>query len=94
MKVVLVGKLAARRRDRAPVAGISTLNRLELSRPILSRYHKISHDPAAIFFHGYYDGYCCLPPTCSAAGTCSYPSFGARTLMRQPSVVEADDKIG
>lgn len=45
---ILAGKLAARRRDCAPVAGKSTLNRLELSRPEPSRYHKISHDPAAI----------------------------------------------
>lgn len=45
---VLAGKLAARRRDCAPVAGKSTLNRLELSRPAPSRYHKISHDPTAI----------------------------------------------
>src|SRR5579859_2800879 len=45
---VLAGKLAARRRDCAPVAGKSTLNRLELSGPIPSRYHKIGHDPAAI----------------------------------------------
>jgi hypothetical protein len=30
------------------VAGKSTLNRLELSRPQHSRYHGISHDPAAI----------------------------------------------
>lgn len=45
---VLVGKLAARRRDCAPAAGKSTLNRLELSRPEPSRYHKISHDPSAI----------------------------------------------
>ncbi len=45
---VLVGKLAARRRDCAPAAGKSTLNRLELSRPEATRYHKISHDPAAI----------------------------------------------
>jgi hypothetical protein len=45
---VLSGKLAARRSDCAPVAGKSTLNRLELSRPEPSRYHKISHDPAAI----------------------------------------------
>jgi hypothetical protein len=30
------------------VAGKSTLNRLELSRPVPSRYHKISHDAAAI----------------------------------------------
>jgi len=48
MMAVLAGKLAARRRDCAPVAGKSTLNRLELSRPMPSRYHKISHDPAAI----------------------------------------------
>ncbi len=45
---VLAGKLAARRRDCAPVAGKSTLNRLELSRPEPSLYHKIGHDPAAI----------------------------------------------
>ena len=45
---VLAGKLAARRSDCAPAAGKSTLNRLELSRPEPSRYHKISHDGAAI----------------------------------------------
>ena len=45
---VLAGKLAARRSDRAPVAGKSTLNRLELSRPEPTRYHKIAHDEAAI----------------------------------------------
>jgi hypothetical protein len=45
---VLAGKLAAKRSDCAPLAGKSTLNRLELSRPIATRYHKISHDPAAI----------------------------------------------
>jgi hypothetical protein len=48
MLAVLAGKLAARRKGCAPVAGKSTLNRLELSRPEPSRYHKISHDPAAI----------------------------------------------
>ena len=45
---VLAGKLAARRKDCAPVAGKSTLNRLELSRAASSRYHKISHDPSAV----------------------------------------------
>ena len=45
---VLAGKLEAHRSDCAPVAGKSTLNRLELSRPLASRYHKISHDPQAI----------------------------------------------
>ena len=45
---VLAGKLTARRKDCAPVAGKSTLNRLELSRPEPSRYHKIGHDGAAI----------------------------------------------
>jgi DDE family transposase len=44
----LVGKLAARRRGCAPLAGKSTLNRLELSRAEPSQYHKVSHDPAAI----------------------------------------------
>ena len=45
---VLAGKLAAGREDCAPVAGKSTLNRLELSREVATRYQKISHDPAAI----------------------------------------------
>ena len=45
---VLAGKLEAQRSDCAPLAGKSTLNRLELSRPEPTRYHKISHDPAAI----------------------------------------------
>jgi hypothetical protein len=45
---VLAGKLAARRSDCAPLAGKSTLNRLELSRSQPTRYHKIGHDPAAI----------------------------------------------
>jgi hypothetical protein len=45
---VLAGKLEARRHDCAPVAGKSTLNRLELSRLEPTRYHKISHNPVAI----------------------------------------------
>jgi DDE family transposase len=45
---MLAGKLAARRADCAPVAGKSTLNRLELSRAEPTRYHKISYDQAAI----------------------------------------------
>ena len=45
---VLAGKLQAQRSDCEPVAGKSTLNRLELSRPEPTRYHKIAHDPAAI----------------------------------------------
>jgi len=45
---VLAGKLSARRKDCAPIAGKSTLNRLELSRPEPSRYHKIAHDGVAI----------------------------------------------
>ena len=45
---ILAGKLQARRRDCAPVAGRSTLNRLELGRSAPTRYHKISHDPASI----------------------------------------------
>jgi hypothetical protein len=48
MLSILAGKLAARRADCAPVAGKSTLNRLELSRPQPSRYHKIAYDGAAI----------------------------------------------
>jgi hypothetical protein len=45
---VLAGKLTAKRADCAPVAGKSTLNRLELSRPEPTRYHKIAYDEAAI----------------------------------------------
>ena len=45
---VLVGKLEARRSDCAPLAGKSTLNRLELSRPEPTRYHKIAFNGEAI----------------------------------------------
>jgi Transposase DDE domain group 1 len=45
---VLAGKTVAKRADCAPLAGKSTLNRLELSRAEASRYHKIGHDAAAI----------------------------------------------
>ena len=48
MMAVLAGKLAARREDCAPVAGKSTLNRLELSKLEPTRYHKISYNPVAI----------------------------------------------
>jgi hypothetical protein len=48
MMAVLAGKLAAGRADCAPVAGKSTLNRLELSKLAPTRYHKISHNPVAI----------------------------------------------
>ena len=44
----LVQKLAAKRSDCAPLAGKSTLNRLELSRPEPTRYHKISANEPAI----------------------------------------------
>lgn len=45
---VMLGKLEAKRSDCAPIAGKSTLNRLELSRPEPTKYHRISHDEAAI----------------------------------------------
>ena len=46
---VLAGKLAARRKDCAPVAGKSTLNRLEQAlRGGVGRYHRIGHDQEAI----------------------------------------------
>jgi hypothetical protein len=64
MMAVLAGKLAARRRDCAPVAGKSTLNRLELSRSAPSRYHKISYDGAAIeglFVDLFLDGHARAP---------------------------------
>jgi hypothetical protein len=44
----LAGKLTARRSDCAPLAGKSTLNRLEHAPSEPSRYHKIGHDGAAI----------------------------------------------
>ena len=45
---VLAGKLSARRADCAPLAGKSTLNRLERSLPVPSRYARLAADPAAI----------------------------------------------
>ncbi|HYC24518.1 MAG TPA: IS1380 family transposase [Roseiarcus sp.] len=48
LMAVLAGKLEARREDCAPVAGKSTLNRLELSRQRPTKYRKIAHEPAAI----------------------------------------------
>ena len=48
MMAVLAGKLEARREDCAPVAGKSTLNRLELSRLQPTRYHQIWQNPIAI----------------------------------------------
>jgi hypothetical protein len=48
MMAVLAGKLEAHREDCAPVAGKSTLNRLERSKLEPTRYHKISHNPIAI----------------------------------------------
>jgi Transposase DDE domain group 1 len=47
---VLAGRLAARRADCAPLAGKSTLNRLEHAPAAAgpTRYHRIGHDPAAI----------------------------------------------
>jgi hypothetical protein len=48
MMAVLAGKLEAWRADCAPVAGKSTLNRMELSRLQPTRYHKICQNPIAI----------------------------------------------
>ena len=62
---VLGGKLEARRADCAPLAGKSTLNRLELSRPEPTRYHKISYDAAAIeglFVDLFLDAHSAPPP--------------------------------
>ena len=44
----LAGKLTARRKNCAPLAGKSTLNRLEHAPSEPTRYHKIGHDGAAI----------------------------------------------
>ena len=62
---VLGGKLAAKRSDCAPLAGKSTLNRLELSRAEPSRYHKISYDAAlieAVFVDVFLDAHAVPPP--------------------------------
>ena len=45
---VLAGKLEANRSACAPLAGKSTLNRLELSQPEPTRYARIAADTAAI----------------------------------------------
>jgi hypothetical protein len=44
----LAGKLTAKRKNCAPLAGKSTLNRLEHAPVDVSRYHKIGHNAAAI----------------------------------------------
>jgi hypothetical protein len=44
----LAGKLEAKRTSCAPLAGKSTLNRIEHAPSEPSRYHKIGHDPVAI----------------------------------------------
>src|ERR1700720_1629001 len=62
---VLGGKLEAKRSDCAPLAGKSTLNRLELSRAEPSRYHKISYDAAqieALFVDLFLDAHSAAPP--------------------------------
>ena len=45
---VLADKLTAKRKNCAPVAGKSTLNRLELGGERSTLYHKVGHDPLAI----------------------------------------------
>jgi hypothetical protein len=47
---VLAGKLVARRKNCAPVAGKSTLNRLELGTDKPTAYHKIGHDAIEALF--------------------------------------------
>jgi hypothetical protein len=44
----MAGKLRAKRKDCAPLAGKSTLNRLEHAPLLPSRYHKIGHGGGAI----------------------------------------------
>jgi hypothetical protein len=62
---VLGGKFEAHRANCAPLAGKSTLNRLELSREEPTRYHKISYDAAAIealFVDLFLDAHAASPP--------------------------------
>src|ERR687897_513893 len=55
----LAGKLAAKRQNCAPLAGKSTLNRLEHA-PLRPDDPLHGHQEGR-FFHGYYDCYCYLP---------------------------------
>ena len=62
---VLGGKLEGTRADCAPLAGKSTLNRLELGQVEPSRYHKISYDAAqieALFVDLFLDAHSAAPP--------------------------------
>jgi hypothetical protein len=62
---ILAGKLEARRSNCAPLAGKSTMNRLELSRPEPSRYHKINYEAAKIeglFVDLFLDAHAAPPP--------------------------------
>src|SRR5262249_41678157 len=64
LMAVLAGKLTPKRGECAPVAGKSTLNRLELSKLEPTRYHKISHNPAAInrlLVDLFLEGHACPP---------------------------------
>src|SRR5437879_4237697 len=76
---VLGGKLEAKRADCAPLAGKSTLNRLELGRAEPSRYHKISYDAAqieAVFVDLFVDAH-------SAAPSISTPPTTRCTAIRR-----------
>src|SRR6202040_4109204 len=62
---VLGGELEAKRADCEPLAGKSTLNRLELGRAEPSPYHKISYDAAqieALFVDLFLDAHSAAPP--------------------------------
>jgi hypothetical protein len=62
---ILAGKLEARRPNCAPLAGKSTLNRLERSPTEPSRYHKISYEAAKIeglFVDLFLDAHAAPPP--------------------------------
>jgi hypothetical protein len=62
---ILAGKLEARRSNCAPLAGKSTLNRLERSPTEPSRYHKISYEAAKIeglFVDLFLDAHAAPPP--------------------------------
>lgn len=64
---VLAGKLEASRSDCAPLAGKSTLNRLELSKPEPTRYARIAADTTtieALFVHLFLDAHSTLPAQC------------------------------
>jgi hypothetical protein len=86
MMAVLAGKLAARRADCAPVAGKSTLNRLELSKleQFVNRKVALEHEVAAILDLRMICGLSRSAAACSAAT--SSMAKKALSFLRKPDL--------